>query len=114
LVATPALYRSFFLSPGVPEDELRRIHARVQDDSFRALLDMILLDLPRPRNVTPRPILVLGADDFLVRAGQVQATARAYGVEAELFPGMGHAMMLDLGWRAVADRIAEWLDRQGL
>jgi pimeloyl-ACP methyl ester carboxylesterase len=114
LVATPALYRSFFLSPGFPDDELRRIHARVQDDSFRALLDMVVLDLPKPREVKRTPMLVLGTDDFLVRARQVKATARAYGVEAEIFPGMGHAIMLDVGWRAVADRIAAWLYQQHL
>jgi alpha-beta hydrolase superfamily lysophospholipase len=114
LVATPELYRSFFLSPGFPEEDLRRVHARVQDDSFRALLDMLLLDLPQARKVKPTPTLVLGADDFIVRARQVKATARAYGVEAQVFPDMRHAMMLDLGWHNVADRIAEWLDRQAV
>lgn len=110
LVATPALYRASFLSAGVSERDLRRLHARVQDDSFRALLDMVLLDLPQPRKVRDTPILVLGADDFIVRARQVRATARAYGVEAQIFPEMRHAMMLDMGWQAVADRIAVWLD----
>jgi pimeloyl-ACP methyl ester carboxylesterase len=114
LVGTPALYRSCFVSPGFPEDALRRVHARVQGDSFRVLLDMIALDLPRPSKARPTPMLVLGADDFIVRAWQVRATARAYGVEAQLFPAMGHAMMLDVGWQAVADRMAAWLDRQGL
>jgi len=112
LVATPELYRSSFLSPGFPEKDLRRVHVRVQDDSFRALLDMVLLDLPQPSKVKPTPMLVLGADDFLVRARQVMATARAYGVEAQIFPDMRHAMMLDVGWHTVADRIAEWLHRQ--
>jgi len=114
LVATPELYRSSFLSPGLPERELRKFHARVQDDSFRALLDMVLMDLPQPRKAKPTPMLVLGADDFVVRAWQVRATARAYGVAAQIFPEMRHAMMLDIGWRSVADRIAEWLDRQAL
>jgi pimeloyl-ACP methyl ester carboxylesterase len=90
------------------------LHARVQDDSFRAFLDMLLLDLPRQGRAKPTPMLVLGADDFIVRAGQVEATARAYGLEAEIFPHMGHAMMLDRGWQAVADRIINWLAAQGL
>lgn len=111
LVATPDLYRSHFLSAEFPDEELRRLHRRVQDDSFRALLDMVLLDLPRPRRTKPTPMLVLGADDFIVRARQVHATAKAYGVEPQIFPDMQHAMMLDVGWRTVADRIAEWLER---
>lgn len=114
LVATPELYRSCFVSPDFPEVALRRVHARVQSDSFRALLDMIALDLPRPSRAKPTPILVLGADDFIVRARQVRATARAYGVEAQIFSGMGHAMMFDVGWQAVADRIAAWLDQCAL
>lgn len=114
LVSTPELYRSAFLSPAFPEDELRRVHARVQDDSFRAFLDMLLLDLPRPRKVLPTPMLVLGADDFIVRATQVEGTARAYGLEATIFPGMGHAMMLDEGWQAVAERMLGWFDQHGL
>jgi pimeloyl-ACP methyl ester carboxylesterase len=114
LVATPDLYRSSFFSPGFAEEDLRRVHACVQDDSFRALLDMLLLDLPQPRSAKPTPMLVLGADDFIVRARQVKATARAYGVEAQIFPEMRHAMMLDVGWRTVADSIAEWLDQRNL
>ncbi|MGA8055068.1 MAG: alpha/beta fold hydrolase [Burkholderiales bacterium] len=114
LVATPELYRSSFLSPGFPDEDLRRVHAQVQDDSFRAFLDMLLLDLPRPRKVKRTAMLVLGADDLIVRARQVAATARAYGVEPEVFPNMGHAMMLDTGWQGVAVRITEWLDEMGL
>ncbi len=114
LVATPALYRASFLSPRVPEEELRRLHARLQDDSFRALLDMVFLDLPDRRRVKRAPMLVLGAGDFIVRAGQVAATARAYGVDPQVFPEMRHAMMLDVGWQTVAARIAEWLGQHSL
>jgi ABC-type uncharacterized transport system ATPase subunit len=32
----------------------------------------------------------------------------------EIFAGMGHAMMLDVGRQAVADRIIDWLAAQGL
>ena len=33
-----------------------------------------------------------------------------YGTEAEIFPNMAHAMMLEPGWRAVAERICGWLE----
>jgi hypothetical protein len=44
----------------------------------------------------------------------VHATARAYGSEAEIFPGMGHDIMLEPGWRTVAEYIDIWLVDQGL
>jgi len=44
-----------------------------------------------------------------VPPSEVEQAARAYGTEAEIFPGMGHVMMLEAGWQKVADRIIEWV-----
>jgi non-heme chloroperoxidase len=41
-------------------------------------------------------------------------TARSYGVEAEIFPGMGHGLMLERDWRKVAERVLAWLREQGI
>jgi len=113
-VGTLELYKQALLSDNVPEHELKAYHDQIQDESFRAYLDMLALDLPRPEKVHT-PLLVLGTKaDNLIACGEVEATARAYHTQAEFFPGMGHAMMLDAGWQAVADRILAWLDAQGL
>ena len=40
--------------------------------------------------------------------------ARVYHTEAEFFPDMGHNMMLEPGWQAVAERIDGWLTARGL
>jgi hypothetical protein len=45
---------------------------------------------------------------------EVRKTARAYGTEAEFFPDMGHNMMLEPEWQAVAERIDSWLTARGL
>ena len=45
----------------------------------------------------------------LIPRKEVLATARAYRTEAEFFPDMGHNMMLEPGWAAVAERIHTWL-----
>ena len=61
------------------------------------------------------PLLVLGAEsDILVPPAQVEQAARAYGTQAEIFPGMGHVMMLEARWQYVADRIIEWLRASSL
>ena len=60
-------------------------------------------------------LLVLGAlDDGAVTPKEVRATARAYRTEAEFFANMGHDMMLEPGWAAVAERIHTWLGTHGL
>jgi hypothetical protein len=60
-------------------------------------------------------MLVLGAaEDGAHTRREVVATARAYGTNAEFFPDMGHNMMLEPGWAAVAERIDSWLGTRGL
>jgi pimeloyl-ACP methyl ester carboxylesterase len=82
--------------------------SRLQDESYLAFIDTMVV-LPRPHRVLA-PILVLGAEqDGFFTVDEVRRTARAYRTEAEIFPGMGHDMMLDAEWRKVSDRIDAWL-----
>lgn len=109
-VNTPRLAREHFFSAGTPEQVVIAGAARLQEESARALfLGLMFRELPRPQRVTA-PMLVLGAqNDDLILAKDVHATARAYGTDAEFFPDMGHDMMLEPGWYAVAARIDSWL-----
>ena len=67
-----------------------------------------------PKRITS-PLLVMGAEcDGGVSIKEVRATALAYRTEAEVFPDMGHDMMLEPGWRNVALRIDSWLGGHGL
>jgi pimeloyl-ACP methyl ester carboxylesterase len=110
----PGLARERFFSPHTPEADVRKYAARLQEDSSRIGIDCLLLRLPRPKRVTA-PMLVLGADeDGAHTRNEILATARAYGTKAEFFPDMGHNMMLEPGWVAVADRIDSWLGTHGL
>jgi non-heme chloroperoxidase len=96
-------------------EKLRRHCKRVQPESHRAIWDMLFFNLPDVSRVYRPPMLVLGAQyDRLISPGQIQATADAYGTHPEIFPHMGHAMMLERDWEKVASRIGEWLVAQGL
>ena len=87
---------------------------RLQDESYLAYLDMVMLDLVRTTRVASVPMLVLGAEnDVIVSVREVRRTGEVYGTEAEIFPEMAHDMMLEPQWRAMADQIAAWLDDQG-
>lgn len=110
----PQLAREAFFSPSTPEAVVVDCSTRLQEESTKALAQTLL-----PRGVDPNlvttPLLVLGAEhDGGVSAAEVRATARAYRTEAEFFPDMGHDMMLEPGWRAVAERIESWLGGRGL
>lgn len=112
-VSTPELARERFFSPHTPEPLVRRYAARLQEESARSGLDG-LVTLPKPDRIRT-PLLVLGArDDGAVTQPEVRATARAYRTEPEFFAGMGHNMMLEPGWQAVAERIDDWLAGRGL
>ena len=104
--ATPELARETFFSPSHSEAEVARYAAELGEEyALKIAIDMLWFDLPRPHLVST-PLLVLGAeDDVCFTAREVRATAAAYGTDAEIFPKMSHDMMLDPGWRAVAERI---------
>jgi pimeloyl-ACP methyl ester carboxylesterase len=111
IIGSPALAREAFFST---EALAQTYFARLQDESYLAFLDMLALNLPRPARVKT-PLLVLGAaDDTIFSVAEVQATARAYSTQAEIFPDMAHDMMLESGWQPVADRILAWLKERGL
>jgi len=103
------LQHALFASP-VALDELQAYYRLMQPESQRAMWDMTFFDLPRLARERCPPLLVLGAEsDILVPPAQTEQAARFYGVEAEIFPGMGHVMMLETHWQKVAERIIEWL-----
>ncbi len=112
---TREIARALFYSRDTPEELIVRYVGRLQDESTRVLYrDLTFGDLARPEEVTA-PVLVLGAEwDGFFNRREVLATARAYRTQAEFFPAMGHNMMLEPRWAAVAGRIDSWLVGKGL
>ncbi len=111
-IATPQLAGEAFLSRDLPNEELLQYWKQMQDDSFMAYLDMVVLDLPKPAKVKT-PLLVLGvARDNMIAPSEIETTARAYNTQAEIIPDVTHNSMLDPRWQTVADRILVWLDER--
>jgi pimeloyl-ACP methyl ester carboxylesterase len=112
IISTPVLAREAFFSQGMSDENVHRFFNRFQDESYLAFLDMMILDLPKPKRISS-PLLVLGAaNDTMIEKREIEATARAYNTNAIIFPDMGHDMMLEHGWQKVADSILEWMDRK--
>jgi pimeloyl-ACP methyl ester carboxylesterase len=113
LFNTPALAREFLFSADTPESVVTSWVARLEPESTRAARETVNR-LPDAGLVTA-PMLVLGANDDRSRIdGDASAVAGIYQADVELFPDMGHVMMLETGWQAVAERIDGWLGGQGL
>jgi pimeloyl-ACP methyl ester carboxylesterase len=114
VLGTPRLVRRHLFCSRTPEAIVDDCAARLQPESGRALREMMFRDLPAPELIST-PILVLGAaDDGALTPEDVHATARAYGTDAQFFSDMGHDMMLEPGWQAVAERLMHWLGHRGL
>lgn len=112
-VNTPELARERFFSPSTPEEVVRTFAARLGEESSRIGRDGVRRR-PNPERIATE-IMVLGAlEDGAVTRAEVSATARAYRTDPVFFAGMGHSMMLEPGWRAVAERIDDWLVARGL
>jgi pimeloyl-ACP methyl ester carboxylesterase len=114
VIASPQLAREAFFSADLPVDQLQSHWTRMQDESYRAFLDMVALDLPNPGQAKV-PVLVLGAArDNMLAPGEIEATARAYHTRAEILPEVAHDSMLEARWQSVAERILAWLQETTL
>jgi pimeloyl-ACP methyl ester carboxylesterase len=110
LVSDPETAGRSLFSPEMPRSESMKHHARLQDEAVLAYLDCLFFNPVSTRRVSG-PMVVIGAEhDRMIGRAEVEATAKAYGVEPIIVPGCAHDMMLDVGWREVADRIAREIE----
>jgi pimeloyl-ACP methyl ester carboxylesterase len=62
-------------------------------------------------------LLVMGGQDHTVPEAITKATAKQYRHSTAVtdlleFPDRGHSLTIDSGWREIADRCLDWLDKQ--
>ena len=108
--ASPDLVRQLLFAGPVDSARLARYCGLLQRESVRAMWDTSLFALPQVwRMKRPRLLFLGGERDELVPPFLVQLGAKSFGAEAEIFPGLGHALMLEAGWQAVAERLVAWL-----
>lgn len=117
-VSLDSLRAALFAQP-VAVTDLTRWYRMAQPESQRAIWDMTLFNLPRPRQVLQNlpegsaSLLVQGAElDTIIPASLVEMTARSYDTNALLYHGMGHGLMLEADWRRPAQDIVAWLDKR--
>jgi alpha-beta hydrolase superfamily lysophospholipase len=110
LVSTPQRTREHFFSKTISDEKLGKYFANIQDESYLGFLDMLLFRFAAPKQIKT-PVIVMGAlEDTIFTPAEIEKTAAAYGREAVMFADMAHDMMLEDGWKQVADSILKELD----
>lgn len=116
VVARPARARHWLFSEDIDDEALLPVLPMLQDESFRVLLDTLVLRLPAPKRARAAhpdlPMLVLGGgDDRVFSAAEMRALAAAYQADCVILPRCAHDLMLDTRWRSAADALGLWLVR---
>ena len=117
----PAILGSRLVKPGegdLRELVLNRLAPAEQDaliaslvpDSGRAGRDMSITGVSvDARRVTCPVLVVTGDEDRFIPHRISERVARRYGAPVRLFQGHGHMLIIERGWQAVAQAIADWL-----
>jgi hypothetical protein len=127
---TKSKAKKLMFGPHVKDELIDAIVPLMQDESFRAYLDMMFLNLPSVKNVAKPPVftqapangkafaktpevysvpllIVGGEDDFLIRKNSLQKNAEQLHAELVMMKG-GHNINLEEGWESVAERIEKF------
>lgn len=96
--------KKLMFAPAVSDVLIDEVVPKMQDESFRAYVDMMLLNLPK-RKVSSVPLLMIGGeDDFLIRKQALAKNAQQLGAALVMMKG-GHNINLEEGWESVAEKI---------
>lgn len=113
-VMPEGVHRAMF-ARSTPIAMTRKYMPRMQSESQRVQLDLMMGAPPWPANALQIPRLVIGAqDDPFVPPWMSRMTARHYNTEATILTDSGHAMMLGPDWETPAGLLLEWLKDNGI
>ncbi|QKT13245.1 alpha/beta hydrolase [Rhodococcus sp. W8901] len=108
IIEKPEHFREWVLGPETTEERVLELHSHVQDESYRAVVDMTFALPPRRKNIPAIPMTVIaGENDAIVTVKEARRTARRFGVTADVVPGMPHGLF-EPQWR---DEVAERVDK---
>ena len=120
VVGKPELAKQAFFSKGFSEKELSEYFPRLQKESYWAFICMVFYFF-NPMNWVSlffkdkTPVLVLHPkEDQLIWPCESKITSGKYATKPVIVADRAHDMMLDTNWQDVADKIINWLEKEGL
>lgn len=109
-MASPASLQQALFSDSVPDWLSESLIGRFQHESRLAVAGLYAGHIPNTVALWGTPMRVVGARrDQLIPPAHVQWTASLCGCSAHIYEDMGHGLMLEPGWEAVAADTADWL-----
>lgn len=111
VLGTPTLARDLLFSPNTADDDMvLRYQQRMEAESYRAFLDMLVPQRRRQRS-QELPMFVLGAgNDRFFTTSEIEATARTWNAHGVIIEGLSHDVMLDDHWKEAATALHAWLE----
>ncbi len=108
IIDTPEKIKYLMFSEQVKEKDVAFVEKMIDSESYLAYMDMLALNLVDTKKIKT-PLMVIGAGkDKAVAPESVRKTAHIYKVNPLIFDELGHDMMLEPGYKAVADSIIRW------
>ncbi len=113
VVETPAMAQFALFAKDMPSDTVKKYQAMMQNESFRAYVDMLGINLIRAERVKTHLLIIGAENDAVIGKSDVRATAKAHHTEAVIIPNIAHDIMLEANWKSVADKVLEWIEARG-
>ncbi len=113
MISGRELAKSLFFSPDIPDTQFLEYYGQLQDESYRALLEIASGLGWKPLKGSPPLLVVEAGRDAVIPRKRLEATARLYGAEPVRVDDVAHDLMIDSGWRQVAEVVNAWLLRSG-
>ena len=101
--------KELFFTNKINEKQLNKAFKNIQDESYLAYLDMLFLDLPKPKKINKRILVIGGNDDFIFGKKDILATAKAYNTEGVIFENEAHNLFMENNWQGAAQVILDFL-----
>ncbi len=105
--------KDLFLSPDLSDKKLDEYHAKLDNEGYLAYLDMLLLNLPKPKKIKQEKMLIIGAEnDNINSLNDVKNISKTYNKKYVIIPNTSHDLMLDTNWKLTAKTICNWMDKE--
>jgi len=99
-----------YFSPDASRADLADFQPLLQNESIRALTELMSLAMRLPSKRPRIPALVMGGEmDALFAANRLHFTAAGWNAETSVIPRAGHMLMMDPQWPQAAAKIDGWL-----
>jgi pimeloyl-ACP methyl ester carboxylesterase len=113
MIGGEKLSKSLFFSRNIPDEIFQKYYQKLQDESFKALIEVGRETKWKPLKSKPPLLIVEAGKDAVISKKRLAKTAKLYGIELSRLDELAHDVMLDVEWRKAADLVNSWLNENG-